>query len=173
MAKRRYSSVNTPAPPARRPWGLAGAALAFLLYGGMVVSEPARTAAPARIAVRQTAPVAAVPARIDQEDPENPEGDRGRASWYGPEFQGSPTASGEPFNMNALTAAHRTLPLGSYARVKNLDNGRSVVVKINDRGPHARRRMIDLSYAAAREIRMVGAGTARVEVTEVEPVASR
>jgi rare lipoprotein A len=72
--------------------------------------------------------------------------------------------------MNALTAAHRTLPLGSYARVKNLDNGRSVVVRINDRGPHARRRMIDLSYAAAKEIRMVGAGTARVEV---EPAVSR
>jgi rare lipoprotein A len=69
--------------------------------------------------------------------------------------------------MNELTAAHRTLPLGSYARVRNLDNGRSVVVRINDRGPHARRRMIDLSYAAAREIRMVGSGTARVEVVAV------
>jgi rare lipoprotein A len=91
-------------------------------------------------------------------------GQRGQASWYGSDFQGSPTASGEPFNMNALTAAHRTLPLGSYARVKNLDNGRSVVVRINDRGPHARRRTIDLSYAAAREIEMVGAGTAPVEV---------
>jgi rare lipoprotein A len=164
MAKRRYSSVNTSAPSARRPWGLAGAALAFLLYGGMVISEPARTPAAPRVGVRQTAPVAAVPPRISQE------GHRGKASWYGPEFQGSPTASGEPFNMNALTAAHRTLPLGSYARVKNLDNGRSVVVKINDRGPHARRRMIDLSYAAAQEIRMVNSGTARVEV---EPVASR
>lgn len=162
MAKRRYSSVNTPAPSARRPWGLAGAALAFLVYGGMVVSEPARTAAPPRIAARPS--VATAPARTSYQ------GDRGRASWYGPEFQGSPTASGEPFNMNALTAAHRTLPLGSYARVKNLDNGRSVVVKINDRGPHARRRMIDLSYAAAQEIRMVGAGTARVEV---EPVITR
>ncbi|HEX3129177.1 MAG TPA: septal ring lytic transglycosylase RlpA family protein [Thermoanaerobaculia bacterium] len=163
MAKRRYSSVNTPAPSTRRPWGLAGAALAFLLYGGMVVSEPAQTAAPPpRIAAPRTAPAVAVaPARIADH------GDRGRASWYGRELQGSPTASGEPFDMHALTAAHRTLPLGSYARVKNLDNGRSVVVKINDRGPHARRRMIDLSYAAAEEIRMVGAGTARVEV---EPV---
>jgi rare lipoprotein A len=139
--------------------------LAFLVYGGMVISEPGRTSAPVRVAVRRSAPAAApailAPAGMSDR------GHRGRASWYGPEFQGSPTASGEPFNMNALTAAHRTLPLGSYARVKNLDNGRSVVVKINDRGPHARRRMIDLSYAAAREIRMVGAGTARVEV---EPV---
>lgn len=166
MAKRRDSSVNTPLPSARRPWGLMGAALAFLAYGGMVVSEPGRTAAPVRIAPRPSAPAAAVAPAAEPSH-------LGRASWYGPEFQGSPTASGEPFNMNALTAAHRTLPLGSYARVKNLDNGRSVVVKINDRGPHARRRMIDLSYAAAQEIRMVGAGTARVEVTEVEPVVSR
>jgi rare lipoprotein A len=164
MAKRRNCSVNAPAPSARRPWGLAGAALAFLVYGGMVISEPGRTAGPSPAAVRQSPPVA-VPAAL-------PAGSssRGSASWYGPEFQGSPTASGEPFNMNALTAAHRTLPLGSYARVKNLDNGRSVVVRINDRGPHARRRMIDLSYAAAKEIRMVGAGTARVEV---EPAVSR
>jgi rare lipoprotein A len=164
MAKRRNCSVNAPAPSARRPWGLAGAALAFLAYGGMVISEPGRTATPSPAAVRQSPPLAAqaaLPAGYSHDS------HRGSASWYGPELQGSPTASGEPFNMNALTAAHRTLPLGSYARVKNLDNGRSVVVKINDRGPHARRRMIDLSYAAAQEIRMVGAGTARVEV---EPV---
>lgn len=160
MAKKR---VNTPTP-SRRPWGLAGAALAFLVYGGMVVSEPVSTAAPHRIAVRPSAPIAAGPTGIA------PAGmsDRGKASWYGPEFQGSPTASGEPFDMHALTAAHRSLPLGSYARVKNLDNGRSVVVKINDRGPHAGRRMIDLSYAAAEEINMVAAGTAHVEV---EPVS--
>ena len=162
MTKRRFSSVNA-SPSVRRPWGLAVPALAFLVYGGMVISEPGRTSSPVRVAVRRSAPAAApailAPAGMS---------DRGSASWYGPEFQGSPTASGEPFNMNALTAAHRTLPLGSYARVKNLDNGRSVVVRINDRGPHARRRMIDLSYAAAREIRMVGAGTARVEV---EPVS--
>jgi rare lipoprotein A (peptidoglycan hydrolase) len=171
MAKRRDSSVNTPAPSTRRPWGVAGAALAFLIYGGMVVSEPAPTAAaPPRLVVPQTAPAAA-PVAISYRGDRG--SDRGKASWYGTEFQGSPTASGEPFDMHSLTAAHRTLPLGSYARVKNLDNGRSVVVKINDRGPHARRRMIDLSYAAAKEIRMVGAGTARVEVTEVEPVASR
>lgn len=166
MAKRRYSSVNAPAPPTRRPWGLAGAALAFLVYGGMVVSEPARTAAaPPRVVVPQTAPAAA-PVAISYRGER--ESDRGKASWYGTEFQGSPTASGEPFDMHALTAAHRTLPLGSYARVKNLDNGRSVVVKINDRGPHARRRMIDLSYAAAQEINMVAAGTAPVEI---EPVS--
>jgi rare lipoprotein A len=157
MTKRRFSSVNA-SPSVRRPWGLAVPALALLVYGGMVISEPGRTAEPPRIAARRSTPVAPAPMGSSY---------LGSASWYGLELQGSPTASGEPFNMNALTAAHRTLPLGSYARVKNLDNGRSVVVKINDRGPHARRRMIDLSYAAAREIRMVGAGTARVEV---EPV---
>jgi rare lipoprotein A len=123
----------------------------------MVVSDSGKPAPapPPRVAVAvsPSAPAAAAEAAY-----------LGRASWYGPELQGSPTASGEPFDMHALTAAHRTLPLGSYARVKNLDNGRAVVVRINDRGPHARRRMIDLSYAAAREIRMVGAGTARVEV---------
>jgi rare lipoprotein A len=168
MATRRYSSVNAPAP-SRRPWGLAGAALAFLIYGGMVVAEPGRAATPPRVAVRQSPPVAApvIPTSAGLGT-----SDRGSASWYGPELHGSPTASGEPFDMHALTAAHRTLPLGSYARVRNLDNGRSVVVRINDRGPHARRRMIDLSYAAAQEIRMVGAGTAPVEVIEVEPTGS-
>jgi rare lipoprotein A len=88
----------------------------------------------------------------------------GVASWYGAEFHGLPTASGEPFDMHGLTAAHRTLPLGSRARVTNLANGRSVVVRITDRGPHARRRMIDLSYGAANELAMVPAGSAEVEV---------
>ena len=158
MAMRRTRSVNAPAP-ARRPWPLGAAALALLVYGGVVVQDAGRPAPPAEAAaVAQAAPLAeatewsAGPAH------------RGQASWYGSDFQGSPTASGEPFNMNALTAAHRTLPLGSYAQVKNLDNGRTVVVRINDRGPHARRRTIDLSYAAAREIEMVNAGTAPVEV---------
>lgn len=89
----------------------------------------------------------------------------GRASWYGSQFQGLPTASGEPFDMNGLTAAHRTLPLGSRALVRNLENDRAVVVKINDRGPYHRSRVIDLSYGAAREIDMARAGSARVEIT--------
>ena len=154
MGMKRARSVNAAVPPARRPWPLGAAALALLVYGGSVVQDAGRPAPPPQPAVTaQTAP----------EWPTGP-AHRGQASWYGSDFQGSPTASGEPFNMNALTAAHRTLPLGSYARVKNLDNGRSVVVRINDRGPHARRRTIDLSYAAAQEIEMVNAGTAPVEV---------
>jgi rare lipoprotein A (peptidoglycan hydrolase) len=89
----------------------------------------------------------------------------GRASWYGPRFDGGATASGETFDMNALTAAHRTLPLGTRALVHNLENDRSVVVKINDRGPYIHGRDIDLSYGAARQLGMVPDGVVRVEIT--------
>lgn len=88
---------------------------------------------------------------------------RGYASWYGGRFHGRRTASGERFNQHALTAAHKTLPLGTRVHVKNLDNGQSVVVTINDRGPYARGRIIDLSRGAAQAIHM--AGTERVELT--------
>jgi hypothetical protein len=89
----------------------------------------------------------------------------GRASWYGAELHGSLTASGEPFDMHAMTAAHRTLPLGSRALVRNLENDRTVVVRINDRGPFKKTRVLDLSYGAAKEIGMARAGSARVEIT--------
>jgi 3D (Asp-Asp-Asp) domain-containing protein len=89
----------------------------------------------------------------------------GRASWYGPRFHGNPTASGETFDMNQLTAAHRTLPLGTRALVHNLENDRSVVVRINDRGPYIAGRDIDLSYGAARALGMVSPGVAKVEIT--------
>lgn len=88
----------------------------------------------------------------------------GEASYYGHELAGRPTASGEIFNPARLTAAHRTLPLGSRVRVTNPRTGASVVVRINDRGPFAKRRVIDLSLAAAREIGMLRSGTARVEL---------
>ena len=88
----------------------------------------------------------------------------GRASWYDLTTK---TASGEPMDGTRLTAAHNTLPLGSHARVKNLDNGRAVVVRINDRGPFAKDRIIDLSKAAAEALDMVHDGEARVEVTPV------
>ncbi len=90
--------------------------------------------------------------------------ERGMASWYGPKFDGKPTASGETFDMHALTAAHKELPLGTVADVRNLENGRTVRVRINDRGPFVRGRILDLSYAAARELGMVEAGLARVEI---------
>jgi len=92
---------------------------------------------------------------------------RGMASWYGTKFDGRRTANGERYDMHQLTAAHPTLPFGTLVQVTNVENGRQVVVRINDRGPFGRRRIIDLSYAAARELRMVGPGTAQVELAVV------
>jgi rare lipoprotein A len=90
--------------------------------------------------------------------------EQGIASWYGPDFHGGRTATGETYDMHAMTGAHPTLPLPTWVRVTNLENGRSVVVRLNDRGPFARGRIIDLSRAAAEALDMVRAGTARVEV---------
>lgn len=94
---------------------------------------------------------------------------RGIASWYGREFDGRPTANGERYDMLAMTAAHPTLPIPSYARVTNPANGRSVVVRINDRGPFRRGRLIDLSYVAAAKLELVGHGSGPVEVRGVLP----
>jgi rare lipoprotein A len=91
---------------------------------------------------------------------------RGRASWYGPGFHGKRTASGERFDMNDLTAAHRTLPFGTRVRVRNTQNGREVVVRINDRGPQIRDRIIDLSKAAAGALGLLQAGEAPVVLIE-------
>ncbi|ELS05359.1 rare lipoprotein A [Xenococcus sp. PCC 7305] len=88
----------------------------------------------------------------------------GQASWYGPGFHGRRTANGEVFNSNALTAAHRSLPFGTKVRVTNVNNGRSVVVRINDRGPFSGGRIIDLSAGAARSINMINSGVAPVRV---------
>jgi rare lipoprotein A len=87
---------------------------------------------------------------------------RGKASWYGPGFHGERTASGERFDMNALTAAHRTLPFGTRVRVRNPQNGLEVVVRINDRGPHAKERIIDLSKAAGAALDLLQVGEAHV-----------
>lgn len=95
--------------------------------------------------------------------------ERGVASWYGTEFHGLRTATGEPYDMFAMTAAHKTLPLPCYARVTNLSNNRSVVVRINDRGPFVSNRVIDLSYAAAAKLGMIGSGTAFVQVETLTP----
>jgi len=88
----------------------------------------------------------------------------GVASWYGRQHQGRATSSGEAFDMNQLTTAHRTLPFGTRVRVTNLENGRSVVVRVNDRGPFTATRILDVSLAAAKALGMVGAGVARVEM---------
>lgn len=89
----------------------------------------------------------------------------GRASWYGPNFHGKLTANGEIFDMNELTAAHRTLPFNTIVRVDNQENGRTVIVRINDRGPYVDNRIIDLSRKAASDIDMIGAGTASVRLS--------
>lgn len=94
---------------------------------------------------------------------------RGLASWYGSEFHGRATANGEPYDMLAMTAAHPTLPIPSYVRVTHLANGRSVVVRVNDRGPFKRGRVIDLSYVAAAKLGLVDAGSGPVEVRAVLP----
>lgn len=96
----------------------------------------------------------------------------GLASWYGNEFHGRPTSSGEVFDTNDMTAAHKTLPFGAHVMVTNLENDRSVVVRINDRGPFVKGRIIDLSYAAARVLGIVGPGTARVRLDALRAPAA-
>ncbi len=95
--------------------------------------------------------------------------ERGIASWYGTKFHGRRTSSGEPYDMFAITAAHKSLPLPSYVRVTNLENGRSLIVRVNDRGPFHPGRIIDLSYTAAVRLGVYAKGSARVEVTALEP----
>ncbi len=95
------------------------------------------------------------------------QGLQGTASYYGGRFHGRRTASGERFNQNAMTAAHKTLPLGTRVRVVNLRNGETVNVKINDRGPYVKGRIIDLSKGAARRLGMIGSGTAKVRLEVV------
>ena len=95
--------------------------------------------------------------------------ERGLASWYGPGFHAERTSSGEPYNMYSMTAAHKTLPIPSYVRVTHLGNGRSVVVRVNDRGPFVGNRIIDLSYTAAYKLGMIGSGTAPVEIRALQP----
>lgn len=94
---------------------------------------------------------------------------RGIASWYGTKFHGRATSSGEPYDMYKMTAAHKTLPLPSYVKVTNLDNGKQIVVKVNDRGPFVDERIIDLSYAAAKKLDITPQGTAQVEIEALNP----
>jgi len=93
--------------------------------------------------------------------------ERGVASWYGTKFHGRPTSSREPYDMYQMTAAHKTLPLPTFVRVRNLSNNRSVVVRVNDRGPFVDNRVIDLSYAAALRLDMIRDGTSLVEITAI------
>jgi rare lipoprotein A len=97
--------------------------------------------------------------------------ERGVASWYGPGFHKERTSTGEPYDMYGMTAAHKTLPLPAYVRVTNLQNGRSIVVRVNDRGPFVGNRIIDLSYSAAAKLDMLRNGTAMVELRAIDPLA--
>ena len=94
---------------------------------------------------------------------------RGIASWYGTKFHGHRTSSGEPYNMYAMTAAHKTLPIPSYVEVTNLDNRRKIVVRVNDRGPFHDGRIIDLSYVAAKKLGITATGTGQVEIRAIDP----
>jgi rare lipoprotein A len=96
-------------------------------------------------------------------------GERGVASWYGPDFHGKSTSSGDTYDMYAMTAAHKTLPIPCYARITNLSNRRSVIVRINDRGPFVANRIVDLSYTAAARLDMLRNGTAFVELVVLTP----
>ena len=96
--------------------------------------------------------------------PHGPEEIQGLASFYGRRFEGKRTASGERFDRHALTAAHRTLPFGTRLQVTNLGNQKSVIVRVNDRGPQTHERLIDVSYAAARALGMIASGLARVQI---------
>jgi peptidoglycan lytic transglycosylase len=97
----------------------------------------------------------------------------GTASWYGEFFDGKPTASGEPYDMYDMTAAHLTLPLGTYVRVTNLHNGRAVIVRVNDRGPVVPGRIIDLSYGAAHVLQFTEKGLQRVRLDVVSPAQTK
>ncbi len=94
--------------------------------------------------------------------------EEGVASYYAEEFHGRTTSNGEQYDMNAMTAAHRTLPFGTKVKVTNRENGKSVIVRINDRGPFKDDRLIDLSYAAAKKIELVGSGTAAVKIELID-----
>jgi rare lipoprotein A len=170
---------------------LAGA---VLVLAGCSLGPRHSTPAPAPVAPVAPAPpasVAAIPDAVPRAEPRSAHGnppfydvlghryfvlaaadgysERGVASWYGPTFHGGNTSSGEQYDMYGMTAAHKTLQLPTYARVTNLRNGKSVVVRINDRGPFVANRLIDLSYTAAAKLDMIREGTTLVEVRALTP----
>lgn len=110
---------------------------------------------------------------LERRGPEPKVVERGVASWYGPKFHGRTTANGERYDMHGMTAAHRTLPFGTLLEVRNLDNGKVCRLRVNDRGPFIRGRILDVSYGAAQELGMVGPGTARVEIAVLPPEPPR
>ncbi|MDE0081793.1 MAG: septal ring lytic transglycosylase RlpA family protein [Gammaproteobacteria bacterium] len=160
-------------PPARRPGRPATALAALAIAAGGCASgvrPPPAPTVPAPPSIPAVPDAAAVPPPLPEPDPSSGAAaatwvEEGIASWYGAPLHGRPTASGETYDMHAMTAAHRTLPFGSVVHVVNLDNGLVATVRINDRGPFWEGRTLDLSRRAAAEIGMLGPGTARVRLT--------
>ena len=171
MVKRQVSS-NTNVKSPLRLWLMAGAssvALAAVVVGvsTRTVHADARLPRPAAAALPAASVAGATPALLTPDEPvatERADLLRGHASWYGGVFNGRRTASGERFDMYAMTACHPTLPFGSMVRVVNLKNQRSVVVRITDRGYLFKGRVIDLSFAAAQKLAMMKAGLAEVRL---------
>ena len=139
-----------------------GLAIAFLIVGLGAAQGP-------NISEAIAAPVSSVQATPEVRPVKTKPYQVGTASWYGQIFDGKPTASGEPYDMYDMTAAHLTLPMGSYVRVTNLRNGRAVVVRVNDRGPIVPGRIIDLSYGAAQALQFKQRGLQRVRLDLVTP----
>jgi rare lipoprotein A len=144
-----------------------GLAIAFLIVGLGAAQGP-------NISEAKPAPVSSVQAKseVRKQVGKTKPYQIGTASWYGQNFQGRPTASGEPYQMYDMTAAHLTLPMGSFVRVTNLRNGKAVVVRVNDRGPIVPGRIIDLSYGAAQALQMRAHGLQRVRLDLVPPITS-
>ena len=136
-----------------------------LLVGLGVAQRPTRSGS----AIRSSAAVETVRVAGSAARPSTRPYQVGTASWYGEDFEGKPTASGEPFNMYDLTAAHPTLPLGTLVKVTNLRNRRTVVVRVNDRGPIVPGRIIDVSYGAAKALKFQAEGIQRVRLDVVPP----
>ena len=168
-----HAQSDSPPPPARRTARPAAALAALAVAAGGCASgvgPPPAPALPAPPSIPAVPDGAAVPPPLPEPDAlPGAAGatwvEEGIASWYGAPLHGRPTASGELYDMHAMTAAHRTLPFGSIVHVVNLDNGLVATVRINDRGPFWEGRTLDLSRQAAVEIGMLGPGTARVRVT--------
>ena len=142
-----------------------GLAIAFLIVGLGAAQGP-------NISEAKPAPVSSIQqvSQVRQQVSKTKPYQIGTASWYGENFDGKPTASGEPYDMYDMTAAHLKLPMGSYVRVTNLHNGRSVIVRVNDRGPVVPGRIIDLSYGAAQALQFRQRGLQRVRLDLINPV---
>ncbi|HEV2270330.1 MAG TPA: septal ring lytic transglycosylase RlpA family protein [Steroidobacteraceae bacterium] len=186
----KHRHMEVPAAGGGARWRLAWAlSLAVLLAG--CASTQHRESAPGFKVPPLPRDITAIPNAVPRFEPRAPHGNppfydiagkryyvlataegydaTGVASWYGPTFDGLRTADGDRYDMYAMTAAHKTLPLPCYVRVTNLANGRSIVVKVNDRGPFVANRLIDLSYVAAAKLDMLATGTTLVEVQAITP----